>query len=265
MLKTAPGRALVVSTGTLAIVVGALALSLLWETILFASRFESLGSNEHGYPEYRHRKTGIVFVRLPGGTYIMGSPEDEKGRDEDELQHRMTLSPFLIAKHEITPAIWKRVMGSAPPSTLKLGSEAAAAGLSWHDCTDFCSRTGLMRPTEAQWEYACRSGTETAYSFGEEDTAADGCRAAFLDALRPNNFGIHDMHGNAFEWCVDFYDAEFFSSPEAARRDPVNLTRSGSHVVSGGLRSDPETRSRSAARFSGSQAASKAGFRPAFY
>ena len=78
-----------------------------WSEILFFIDFENLARNEQGYPEYRHRQTGIVFVSLPGGTFLMGSPEEEEGRAENEGPvHEVTLSPFMIAKHEVTVAQW---------------------------------------------------------------------------------------------------------------------------------------------------------------
>ena len=81
----------------------------------FWQDFEGLGKNAQGRPEYRHRETGIVFVKLPGGTFDMGSPETEADRMDDEgPMHKVTLSPFLIAKYELSQAEWKRVMGANP-------------------------------------------------------------------------------------------------------------------------------------------------------
>ena len=78
--------------------------------------FASLGRNAQGYPEYRHRETGLVFVALPGGTFEMGRPESESDRDKDEGPvHKVTLSPFLIAKYEVSQAEWERVMGNNRP------------------------------------------------------------------------------------------------------------------------------------------------------
>ncbi len=120
--------------------------------------FESLGKNEQGYPEYQHRGTGIVFVGLPGGTFDMGSPETESGRQPDEGPvHKVTLSPFLIAKHEVSQTEWKKVMGVNPSKSK--GDTLPVGQVSWEDCQEFCKKTGLSFPTEAQWEYACRAGT----------------------------------------------------------------------------------------------------------
>ena len=84
---------------------------LTWDHIRFWWLFESLGKNRQSFPEYRHRETGIVFVKVPGGTFRMGSPETEEWRHQKEAQRDVALSPFLIAKYEVTQAEWKDVMG----------------------------------------------------------------------------------------------------------------------------------------------------------
>ena len=92
----------------------------------------------------------------------MGSPESEPGRNQVEIQHEVTLSPFLIAKFEVSQAEWKRVMGSNP-SEFK-GDELPVENVSWDDIQEFEEKTGLTLPTEAQWEYACRAGTSTPFA-----------------------------------------------------------------------------------------------------
>ena len=120
--------------------------------------FERLGRNEQGRPEYRHRQTGIVFVGLPGATFEMGSPKGEAYRQKSEGPvHKVTLSPFLIAKYELTQAEWKGVMGNNPSEPK--GDTLPVKNVSWDDCQEFCKKSGLSLPTEAQWEYACRAGT----------------------------------------------------------------------------------------------------------
>jgi hypothetical protein len=93
--------------------------------------FESQGKNSQGYRVYSHRQTGIRFVRLPGGTFLMGSPEDEEGRREDELQHRVTVSPFLIAEEELTHSF----------------ADGPAIFMSWEDCQELCTKWKLQLPT----------------------------------------------------------------------------------------------------------------------
>ena len=118
MERSHRGRDLALLSGMVLVVLMAVLVWANWGEMrawyLFWRDFESLGKNEQGYREYRHREAGIVFVRVPGGTFTMGSPEGEEGRDKQELQHEVTVSPFLIAKYEVTQAEWKKFMGSDP-------------------------------------------------------------------------------------------------------------------------------------------------------
>ncbi len=223
--------------------------------------FTSLGKNAQGYEEFREEQTGIVFVKLPGGTFQMGSPASEAERHDDEGPvHEVTLSPFLIAKYEVTQAQWKRVMGTSP-SYFK-GDELPVEKVSWNDCQEFCKKTGLSLPTEAQWEYACRAGTTTPYHSG--DSEADlaevgwfylnsghkelpagtewepdklkgwGCRTHRVGAKKPNGFGLHDMHGNVWEWCEDVYNRDYYSKAASRNGDKACTSGSGDRVRRGG-------------------------------
>jgi len=215
--------------------------------------FTAIGENAQGYPEYAHDDTGMVFVLLPGGAFNMGSAAGEAGREAHEGPvHEVTLSPFLIGKYEVTQAQWEAVMGDNPSA---FGPDGHMAGdipadvdrgnlpvdqVSWDAAQDFEELTGLTLPSEAQWEYACRAGTRTAYSFGsgascpdsncapcpERDTSMWYCgnsgeRPHEVGTREPNAFGLHDVHGNAWEWCEDVYRSDFYSSAGASGPDPV--------------------------------------------
>ena len=201
----------------------------------FRQEFERLPENEQGHPEYRHRRTRIIFVRLPGGRFLMGSPEDEEGRQDRETRHEAFLSPFLMAKHELTQARWHAVMGSRPSRSTE--NDLPVHQVSWFDCRKFCEKTGLSLPTEAQWEYACRAGTGGPFGadgrLGYVGWPGDG-RLKAVARKRPNAFGLHDMHGNVAEWCEDIYDERFYSRPEAARLDPLCTAGSRQRVIRGG-------------------------------
>jgi formylglycine-generating enzyme required for sulfatase activity len=205
---------------------------LLW------SSFQDLGKNAQGYPEYRHGRTGIIFVFLPGGTFLMGSPEDEDGRTNQERQHDVKLSPFLIAKHEVNQAEWKRIVATNP--SRHAGDDLPVDQVSWNDCHEFCRKTGLRLPTEAQWEYACRGGSPGPSSGpGRLDDVAwyrdsSGLRPHPVGQKAANGFGLQDMLGNVWEWCLDGYDEAFYSTPEATKLDPVQDEGSGDRVLRGG-------------------------------
>ncbi len=260
------------AVGLVAVTVLAVAAWRSWPHLRFRYLFEPLGKNVQGYPEYRHRQSGIVFVRLPGGTFRMGSPETEEGREADEGPvHEVTLSPFLIAKYEVTQAAWKRVMGSNP-SGFK-GDDLPVERVSWDDCQEFCRKTGLKLPSEAQWEYACRAGVDGPFSGtgrladiawydknSGETTHPVGKKTA-------NGFGLHDLHGNVWEWCEDVYDEEFYARAAASRKDPVCRSGSGLRVPRGGSWYDSARYCRSALRGWNEPADRylNLGFRPAFF
>ena len=214
----------------------------LWEfwVVLSGSRPEARDPATGSRP--LRPETGIVLVLLPGGAFPMGSPESDPRREPNEELHEVTLGPFFLSKYEVTQAQWERVMGSNPSGLVgenPLGTAEDAdleitplhpvESVSWVECVRFADRLALQLPTEEQWEYACRAGTETPFFWGSEDStlewtenvrdlshgAAQGLlptTALWEDGFRyhapvgsfaPNGFGLYDMHGNVAEWCQD--------------------------------------------------------------
>lgn len=267
MTSTSGGRKLALLLGALAVLVLCVATWRAWPHLRFWWGFEPLGMNAQGLREYRHRQTGMVFVRLPGGTFSMGSPAEEPYRGGSEGPvHEVTLSPFLIGKYEVTQCQWKRIMGSNPSHFE--GEDLPLETVSWDDCEEFCRRTGLKLPSEAQWEYAARGYTRTAFSFGSGEGCADWECAACperdtrmwycgnsgngtheVGSKAANPFGLHDVHGNVGEWCEDVYSEGFYSTAEAAGPDPVCTSGSGDRVIRGGYWYDGARSCRSADRF----------------
>ena len=185
----------------------------------------------------------LEMVLIPAGKFMMGSPGAEVGRKDNETQHEVTLTkPFYMGKYEVTQEQWQAVMGNNP-SSVKV-AWLPVNNVSWNDCLDFIKklngrRNGFYRlPTEAEWEYACRAGTTTVYSFGENITPED---ANFLDSklgapvvvgrYKPNAFGLFDLHGNVGEWCEDWYA----NYPAEPRTDPKGAGTGRSRVLRGGF------------------------------
>ena len=215
------------------------------------------------------------MVRLPGGSALTGSPVGEDGRAEYELEHRVILSGFLMAKHEVTQAQWAKVMG-ANPAHWK-GDALPVQMVSWEDVQEFCRRSVLKLPTEAQWEYACRGGSRLPFAFGKvlardqaNFTQLDGPslrEPVAVDSFGPNAFGLYCMHGNVAEWCLDTFDITFYSKRDAQLCDPVSASPSETQVIRGGGWANLASGCRAAFRFGfpPSQRRGDLGFRPAFY
>jgi formylglycine-generating enzyme required for sulfatase activity len=156
-------------------------------------------------------------------------------------QHEVTLTkPFYMGKYEVTQEQWEAVMGNNPSKTK--GDKLPVTDVSWEYCQDFIKKlnekTGgeCRLPTEAEWEYACRAGTTTAYSFGDKITPKDGNyrdskigEPVAVGSYKPNAFGLYDMHGNVSEWCEDWY-GEYPS----AVTDPTGPAIGRGHVLRGG-------------------------------
>jgi formylglycine-generating enzyme required for sulfatase activity len=215
----------------------------------------------------------IEMVLVPGGAFLMGSPENEPGRSDDEgpkhrfpqgipplrrrtkdegPQHRVTVRSFYIGKYEVTQTQWRAVMGGAP-SAYK-GDDLPVENVSWDDAKEFCQKLSQMTgaeyrlPTEAEWEYACRSRTTGAYA-GELDAMAwyeknSGSRTHPVGRKQPNSFGIYDMHGNVWEWCEDDWHNSYENAPydgsawlEFTRRSWRVLRGGGWNVASSSCRS----------------------------
>lgn len=172
-------------------------------------------------------KNLIELIEIPAGSFLMGSPETEAGRYSDEgPRHLVTVSAFKMGKYPVTQAQWRAVMGDNP-SYFK-GDGLPVTNISWHDFGEFCRKlsdaTGdnYRRPSEAEWEYACRAGSATAYCFGD-DPSLFGEYAWFSEnsndrphpvgQKKPNAWGLYDMHGNVWEWCEDAWHDDYKGAP----------------------------------------------------
>lgn len=202
-----------------------------------------------------NNELGMEFVLIPAGTFIMGSPLSEPGRDSDERRHKVTLTrSFYMQTTEVTQRQWQTVMGDNPSHFRDCGETCPVEKVSWHDTQRFITRLNSMvgantyrLPTEAEWEYAARSGSQTALSNGI--IAETGCgNDANLDRIgwycsnsdnkshpvaqkQSNAWGLYDMHGNVWEWCDDWY-GDYPSGPVTDPQGPesglIRVNRGGS-------------------------------------
>jgi formylglycine-generating enzyme required for sulfatase activity len=209
----------------------------------------------------------IDMLLIPGGAFQMGSPQ--YSGDSDERPHHLVLiKPFMMSKFLITQGQWKAIMRKLPPCRFK-GDKLPVERLRWKDAQKFCKylskKTGqeFQLPSESQWEYACRAGTITPFSFGEtltidvanfngEHTFGEERRGFYRHVTTeggtfpPNAFGLYDMHGNLWEWCADNWLDDYSSSP---RDDSSYQNRQGAYrVARGGSWHEPPALCRSASR-----------------
>ncbi|MBX3442387.1 MAG: formylglycine-generating enzyme family protein [Planctomyces sp.] len=260
---------------------------LVW--LLVASWASASAEDRFGGP-HAGAETEVAGIRLcwcPPGTFLMGSPETEPDRRPDEAQVEVRLSRgFWMAKYETTQGQWKRVIGdlpAGPTAELPEADDLPVGNVNFAAAEAFCARlTELGReagtlpadwefrlPTEAQWEYACRAGSTTATAFGDrlsprqanfEKSPYNGAKegpsigkAVPVGSYPANGWGLHDMHGNTFEWCRDWYHARLPGGVdpdlyEARATTPTNRDGSVSRVRRGGAWDDEGKYCRSALR-----------------
>ena len=229
------------------------------------------------------------FVRINSGTFTMGSPESEPEREDDEIQHSVTISTFYMCKYHVTQAEYQAIMGNNP--SVHEGPNLPVNNIIWFEAIDYCNKlsrkddlepvytvtgigenrsvswnrnaNGYRLPTEAEWEFACRAGTKTPFSTGNNITTNqanfngyypynNNAAGIYRDKMLPvgsfaaNPWGLYDMHGNVSEWCWDWYD----EYPTGAQTDPQGVshkTQAGK-VVRGGTFGNIEIIQRSAKR-----------------
>jgi formylglycine-generating enzyme required for sulfatase activity len=191
--------------------------------------------------EYRREDLGsgvtLDLVKLPGGTFTMGSSSNEEKRDDDEgPQHEVTVPQFWMGKYPVTQAQYEAVMGKNPSRFSKNGANRPVERVNWDQATEFCQKLSQQTgrayrlPSEAEWEYACRAGTTTPFHFGPTITTdlanyngtftyGSGPKGQYREqttevgGFPANAFGLYDMHGNVWEWCLDHWHDSYDGAP----------------------------------------------------
>jgi formylglycine-generating enzyme required for sulfatase activity len=209
---------------------------------------------------------GLELVRINPGQFMMGAPESDPDFNVSEGPvHPVTIAkPFFIGKYEITQGQWKIIRGNQ--SHANQGDRFPADGVGWSDAANWCKemsgRLGVtMRlPTEAEWEYACRAGTTTAFAFGDKlaagqakfntgDPQSLAGQTAPVGSFKPNAWGLYDMHGNVWEWCQDTLQEDYAKAPTDGSAW-VDLQNQYKRVRRGGSWKDTASALRSASRWS---------------
>ncbi|MFC1693696.1 formylglycine-generating enzyme family protein [Candidatus Latescibacterota bacterium] len=216
-----------------------------------------------------HKIQGITFVTIPAGTFRMGDIQNYNQYSQEKPVHDVTISSFDMSIYEITQDQYQSVMGSNP-SSFKFGDNYPVEEVSWYDAVKYCNRlsdaagldccyeentwecdfskNGFRLPTEAEWEYACRAGTETKFYTGN-NLSSDGRTSTDLEEAgwyrsnsgskthtvgqkKPNAWGLYDMHGNVWEWSNDWYGESYYSSSPSS--NPAGLSSDSYRVIRGG-------------------------------
>lgn len=233
-----------------------------WAALLLAAP----GAGQSPSPVLRVWKepfTGERFIHIPAGRFLMGSPPDEPGHREDEIEHGVTLTRgFWMGRCEVTQGDWNRVMGTGEPhpgkpSPFRAGDPRyPVMSVSYEDVARFLHKLDTLSPgnhfrlpTEAEWEYACRAGSTTAYATGARLTGAQarikGSHPAPVGSYPPNAWGLCDLHGNAWEWTSDWYGPY----PASPVLDPQGASTGTLKVIRGGSWAFGEDSARSADRY----------------
>ena len=210
----------------------------------------------------------LKMVEIPSGKFWMGSPETGPDRDNHESpQHEVAVSSFFMAEFPVNQAQWREIASLRPikrglnpdPSYFK-GDLLPVEQVSWDDAIEFCARLSRLTgknyrlSSEAEWEYACRAGTTTAYYFGgnlDQSLAnydQNVGKTTLLGSYSPNAFGLQDMHGNVWEWCEDVWHENYEKAPTNGSSWNENDSQSSERILRGGSWTNISWRCRSANR-----------------
>ncbi len=217
-----------------------------------AAAYQQAWAEHLRMPVHVTNSIGMTFALIPPGEFSMGSPAEEEWHRDDEVLHRVTLSKaFYMGTTEVTQKQWNALMDENP--SFCTGDELPVETVTWKQAVEFCGKLSEKEgktyrlPNEAEWEYACRAGTVTPFHTGQTirpdeanydgtKTYAGGPKGVFREetteagSFAPNAWGLHDMHGNVWEWCADWYAAY----PEGEATDPIGPDKGDRRIIRGG-------------------------------
>lgn len=203
---------------------------------------------------------GIDFVYINGGSFMMGSPDDQ-GEKNEHPRRKVSLDAFYIGRYEVTQKQYIDIMGKNP--SIFKGDNNPVEQVSWDKAMEFCIKFSqkynvqLRLPTEAEWEYACRAGTNTAYHWGNDFNQnycwtyeSSNAKTHPVGGKKPNAWGLYDMAGNVWEWCMDWFSEDYYVlALVSSERNPQGPSGGVERVLRGGSYYDDYTSTRSAMRY----------------
>ncbi len=224
-------------------------LTFLLIAILISPQYSAAESS----PPIHTNSVDMQFIQVPAGTFFMGSQKDAEGSSKEQPRHQVRITrPFYLGKYEVTQRQWLAVMGEMHPSNFP-SLDHPVDEVSWNDVQTFIQKLNEIEkehsyrlPTEAEWEYAARAGSEGAYCFGNDSENTQLRQYAWYElnsdkkshpvgTLQANTWGFYDMHGNVSEWVQDFYDKSYYSrspaeNPEGPSTGRKKVVRGGSWI-----------------------------------
>ncbi|NQV24748.1 MAG: SUMF1/EgtB/PvdO family nonheme iron enzyme [Rhodopirellula sp.] len=227
-----------------------------------AHKLQESAAVTFGVPMERQNSLGMSFCLIPAGEFLMGSPDQDEYRlNRERPQHKVRITrQFYLQTTEVTEYQWDSVMSNGGDIEEIVSGGAPATNVNWSDAVEFCHRLGNREneeyrlPTEAEWEYACRAGTQSYYCFGNDKSGMDEYIGGFgystflsdVGTKKCNGWGLYDMHGNVREWCSDWYAENWYAVSPV--NDPKGPSSGERHVYRGGGFHDYQEAFRSASR-----------------